>query len=74
MPTLGDVLTQRTRRGSHDYTLTDIAAHTTRAGMPTIVLHWRGACARCGGAFTVTTSRKPGRYLTRTCPVHRRRT
>jgi hypothetical protein len=44
----------------------------TRKGAETVLLHWRGCCARCGEVFVVTTGRKPGTYLTRTCPTHRR--
>ncbi len=69
----GDSITQTTRRGAHPYTLAEITPHVTRKGAATFILHWRGDCARCGTEFTVTSGRRPSRWLTRTCPAHRGR-
>jgi hypothetical protein len=70
---IGHRIQQQTRNGRFGYRLESVEPYTTIRGVPSAILTWRGTCAVCGAAFSVTSGRKPARWLQRTCEQHRRK-
>ena len=74
MPSVGDEIRQRTRKGEHVYRLIAIEPVMNRHGQPATVLRWQGTCAVCGAEFMTSSSALiDQRYLVRTCLAHRRK-